>query len=248
MGLYPQLKKEAIMSKMIATAFPIIKGKESEWRAFHRENQTSKYNEYQELRNKQGIRERVYLEKTPAGDFVIVVDEGENAEQAFKDFGSEEMKNWFFENVKNIHGVDLSKGMPGPLPEMQIDSGGDNISTTKLFPYVVLIDSKEKEKEWQDFVKEINGRWKNDYQQSRRQKNVRAKVFLEKLPDKQIAIIVMAGENPEQAYRDLTKGNDDFTRWFAGKVKSMFDYKMGEELWGSNADLVLDSKQQMVTV
>ncbi|RPI14521.1 MAG: hypothetical protein EHM58_16280 [Ignavibacteriae bacterium] len=235
------------MSKMIATAFPIIKGKESDWRTFHREVQTGKYKEYQELRKKQNIRERVYLQKTPIADFVIVVDEGDNPEQAFKDFGSESLKNWFFENIKNIHGVDLSQGMPGPLPELQLDSGGDNISTANLYPYVTLIP-KEKEHEWQEFMNEVNGRWKNDYQQTRQKQNVRSKVYLQKLPDKQVAIVVMAGENPGQAYRTLAQGNDDFTRWFAGKVKSMFNYEMGRELWGSDAELVLDSQKQMVTV
>ena len=59
------------------------------------------------------------------GALVIVTLEGENPEQAFQDFGkgTDAFTKWFIEQVKIVHGVDLTSPPPGQLPSLIVDTG-----------------------------------------------------------------------------------------------------------------------------
>ena len=112
------------MSKLIASAFPILQGKTEVWKKFTNELKTSRNHEYVESRNKLGVRERAFLQKTPTGDLVIVTLEGENPEGAMKKLGEgkDEFSTWFLAKVKEIHGVDLANLPKDAMPELIADS------------------------------------------------------------------------------------------------------------------------------
>lgn len=112
------------MSKLICTAIPILPGKQEQWRNFVNELQGSRKAEFKQSREKLNIRERTFYQQTPMGDFVIVTLEGDDPETAFKNFGSEqnEFTKWFIEQVKDVHGFDLTQPPPGPMPELIVDS------------------------------------------------------------------------------------------------------------------------------
>ena len=54
------------------------------------------------------------------GDFVIVTLEGDDPAGAFKKFGQGEdaFTKWFVAQVKDIHGVDVTAPLPGPMPTL----------------------------------------------------------------------------------------------------------------------------------
>jgi len=113
------------MSKLFAICVPIVKGKEEVFKNF-RADLNGKFNSgYKENRKKLGIRERSFHQVTPMGEMVIVTLEGENPAEAFSKFaaGDDEFTKWFVEQVKEMHGLDLTQPPPGPMPEMIVDSG-----------------------------------------------------------------------------------------------------------------------------
>ena len=112
------------MTKLIASAFPILPGKTEEWKKFQNELKTTRNHEFSESREKLGVHERTFLQKTPMGDLVIVTLEGENPEAAFKKIaeGTDAFATWFVKNVKDIHGIDLTQEQKGAMPELIIDS------------------------------------------------------------------------------------------------------------------------------
>ena len=88
------------------------------------ELKTTRYREYVINRKKLGVRERTFLQHTPNGDLVIVTLRGDDPAGAFAQFvqGDDDFTKWFLTAVENAHGFDLRQPLPGPLPELIIDS------------------------------------------------------------------------------------------------------------------------------
>lgn len=113
------------MSKLIALAIPILKGKTEQWKTFTNELKTKYKKEFNASRKKLGVQERTFFQSTPMGDLVIVTLEGENPEQAFTKFaeGTDEFTKWFVSNAKEVHGVDLAnKSAMPPMPELIVET------------------------------------------------------------------------------------------------------------------------------
>jgi hypothetical protein len=113
------------MKKMLAMTVPILPGKTEQWKKFAKSIMGEKSKEFKESRNRLGIRERIFLQHTPMGDFVIATFEGENPEEFITKFGQgkDAFTQWFLKGVQETSGMDLSTPLPGPVPELFIDSG-----------------------------------------------------------------------------------------------------------------------------
>ena len=109
---------------MLAMAFPIPPGKTDEWLKFMGELKGARRAEFAASRKQLGVHERTFLQKTPMGDLVIVTLEGNDPAGAFAKFGqgTDDFTKWFLARVQTVHGVDLTKPPPGPMPEQVIDS------------------------------------------------------------------------------------------------------------------------------
>lgn len=111
----------------LAMAFPVLPGQTQAWRDWMgsiREG-GARHAEFAASRRELGVRERTFLQQTPQGDLVIVTLEGDDPLGAMAAFfaSDDEFARWFLANVRQFHGVDLSQGMPGPPPELIVDSG-----------------------------------------------------------------------------------------------------------------------------
>lgn len=113
------------MSRLFAIAIPIAPGQEEQFRKFTGELKDNRYEDFQASRRKLGVRERTFFQQTPMGGLIIVTLEGEDPEQAFQEFGkgTDAFTQWFIEQVKTVHGVDLASPSPGPLPNLVVDTG-----------------------------------------------------------------------------------------------------------------------------
>ena|SRR5437899_1900239 len=111
---------------MLAIAFSIAPGKTAEWQKFASELTGARRAEFAASRKRLGVHERTFLQKTPMGDLVVVTLEGKDPAGAFQKFtqGTDEFTKWFIAQASAVHGVDLSKPPPGPMPELIIDSEG----------------------------------------------------------------------------------------------------------------------------
>jgi hypothetical protein len=110
---------------MIAVAFPILPGKTAEWRAFMAEINGPRRADFVASRERTGVHERTYLQPTPMGDLVIVTLEGDDPAKSFGQMvhATDAFTLWFVEQVKAVHGVDLTAPMEGGLPsELVIDT------------------------------------------------------------------------------------------------------------------------------
>ena len=107
-----------------ASAFPILPGKTQQWKSFSQEMVGPRRREYEAARKRLGVtREVAYLQQTPQGDMVVVYIEAQNIPRVFEGFGisQEPFDVWFRQQVKDIHGLDFSQPLPGPLPEAIVD-------------------------------------------------------------------------------------------------------------------------------
>jgi hypothetical protein len=109
---------------LFASAFPILPGKTEQWKHFCQEMVGPGRSEYEASSNRLGItRAVVFLQQTPQGDMAIVYLEAQDIPRVFEGYASsqEPFDVWFREQVKDIHGVDFSHPLPGPLPQVVID-------------------------------------------------------------------------------------------------------------------------------
>ncbi|MHA6249665.1 hypothetical protein ACXYMU_17110 [Pontibacter sp. CAU 1760] len=106
------------MANALSMAVPIQEGKLAQWKQFMQDLNGKYRDAYRESRQKLNIRERVFLQQLPQGDFVVLTLTGENPKEAFQHFGdgNDEFSRWFQHQVKDVHGMDLSnppqEGMP----------------------------------------------------------------------------------------------------------------------------------------
>ena len=110
---------------MLAIAFRILPGKTERWKTFVGELGGTRREAFVESRRRLGVRERTFLQHTPAGDFVIVTLEGDDPMGAFQQMNEreDEFARWFRDQAQRAHGVDMTQPMPGPPPELVADSG-----------------------------------------------------------------------------------------------------------------------------
>lgn len=112
------------MKKLFAMAVPILPGKTPMFKKFISELNGKRNADFIKSRKKLNVHERTFFQSTPMGDMIVVTLEGNDPENAFKNFASsnDEFTNWFVKEVKEIHGLDLKNPPKGPLPEIVVDT------------------------------------------------------------------------------------------------------------------------------
>lgn len=112
------------MKKLLAIAVPVLPGKTYRWKLFVNELNGKWRNEFMESRDRLDVKERVFFQSGPGGDMAVVTLEGENPEEAFARFGQgqDEFTMWFVDQVRELHGLDLTQSMPIAFPELVIES------------------------------------------------------------------------------------------------------------------------------
>ncbi|MBI3968759.1 MAG: hypothetical protein HY329_24245 [Chloroflexi bacterium] len=110
---------------LLALAIPMIPEKRAQWEQFVEQLSGTKKSEFNESRRRLGVRERTFHQVTSHGELVVVTLEGENPGAFMQQFATSDdpFSRWFVEQVKEIHGVDLSQPMPGPMPRLLVDTG-----------------------------------------------------------------------------------------------------------------------------
>jgi hypothetical protein len=109
---------------LFAIVVPLLPGKTEPWRRFIADLNGPRHAEFAASRRRLGIHEQTFLQQTPMGDMVIVTLEGDDPQGAFARFGAgtDEFTRWFLQQVKELHGMDLTQAADAPMPEQVIDS------------------------------------------------------------------------------------------------------------------------------
>lgn len=95
-------------------------GKTETFKRFREEVLGNRRSDYEASRRRLGMtKEAAWLQQTPQGDMAIVSFEAANPQQVFQGLATsqEPFDVWFRQYTMEVHGLDLTQPMPGPLPE-----------------------------------------------------------------------------------------------------------------------------------
>ena len=95
-----------------AFAIPVVPGKEDLDRRTLDEMLDGRRDEYEAaLRNAGLTRQTIWHQETPDGTVAVVYVEGDDPEAGVAQFGAsdEPLNTWFREQMKEVHGVDISQ-------------------------------------------------------------------------------------------------------------------------------------------
>lgn len=98
-----------------AFSIPVVAGKEELDRSTLDEMLGGRRDEYEAALRKAGLtRHAIWHQETPDGTVGVVYVEGDDPENAVAQFGSsdEPFNAWFRDQMKEVHGVDISQGAP----------------------------------------------------------------------------------------------------------------------------------------
>ena len=107
----------------IAFAVPGLPGRENLDRTTLGEMSEARRDEYEAAARRAGItRQIVWHQQTPDGTIAVVYIEADDPDAALGEFGSsdEPFNRWFRDQMKEVHGIDISE--PGPPLEKVFDS------------------------------------------------------------------------------------------------------------------------------
>jgi hypothetical protein len=109
--------------KLYAFVAPIQPNKTADFRQFVSDLQGSRKAEYEASMKAAGFgRETMFLQNTPAGEMVVVIQEAESAQKALAELRSmtDPFHVWYFQKLKDIHGIDVV-GTDVPMNELLLD-------------------------------------------------------------------------------------------------------------------------------
>jgi hypothetical protein len=108
----------------IALALPIPAEKVQTWRETVESFTGERRAEFDAARRRQRVvRERAWIQETPEGLMEILVIETEDPEAMFQQMATSQdpFDVEFREFLLDVYGVDLTKPLPGPRPELVVD-------------------------------------------------------------------------------------------------------------------------------
>lgn len=96
-----------------AFSIPVVPGKEDLDRTTLDEMLGARREEYEAALREAGLsRQVIWHQETPDGTVAVVYVEGDDPEAGVAQFGAsdEPLNTWFREQMKDVHGVDISQG------------------------------------------------------------------------------------------------------------------------------------------
>lgn len=109
----------------VAFAAPLLPGKTDAWRDWIAEMRGPRAAELADFNTRHGLtRHAAWLQQTPVGDLVVVIQEGPGAEGLMPSLptSANEFDVWFRENVQALHGIDFANLPPPPEPGLDVRS------------------------------------------------------------------------------------------------------------------------------
>jgi hypothetical protein len=209
------------MSYRAVMPFPVMPGKDARVIADHLKAHPDQYRE--DRGNAGVILERAYLQKTPMGDFVVAHWETQNdLGETIKAIGASrtEIGRWFVEQVREIHGADLTQPM-AQLPELiaeWIDPQVSEIREGVAFCGPILPDRVDAMRAW---GKKTYG--SEALAASRRRHGFNKDIVMLTLsPQGPFAAVYIEGRDVHAADRSLLQSEDPFDVEFFESLKSIF--------------------------
>jgi hypothetical protein len=110
---------------LVAIALPILPGKTEAWEQWAAELNGPRRADYEDQRRRLGLKsESAFLQRTPGGDFAILVQEADDYDAYMSNLRSSKtpFDAWFNGKVEELHGLDLDTPMPNI--DLRVKFGG----------------------------------------------------------------------------------------------------------------------------
>ncbi len=83
-----------------------------------------------------------------------------------------------------------------------------------------------KRAQWDDFMAQIQGPRRTEFDASRQRASVHERTFLQETPAGDVVIVTLEGSDPGAAFGAMANGEDDFTRWFVQQVQEIHGFDL----------------------
>lgn len=101
---------------------------------------------------------------------------------------------------------------------------------SKLFAIAIPV-LKGKTEQWKKFNDELNGRYKKEFEASRKDLGVQERTFLQSTSDMgDLVLVTLEGANPEAAFQKFGQGTDEFSKWFNAQVKELHGIDLSQKV------------------
>ena len=211
----------------IAAPYPVAPGKtEAEVRsiaAYFEANPT----QHRESRQRLGITvERVYLQATPMGDFVVGYTESERpfGEVVQAMLASDlEVDRKFIEMIADVHGVDLRQPPAGPPPETIGEWADPDVTTRRRGLGFIAPALPEKLEAGKAFCRSAFVERRAEFAESRRAigDNVEVVTF-NATPMGDFVCAYLEGNDPVEGNRRFAASTRPYDVWFKDQLKALF--------------------------
>jgi hypothetical protein len=209
----------------LALTFPVLPGRSADdTRQVAREFQ-ARPREYTESRHRLGIGlERVYLQQTPMGDFVVAYWEAEHGFDETRELLASStlpIDVYFRDAAREIHGIDLTQPPEGPPPETIAEWLDPEVTDRRTGMAFCAPALPGMEDAGRSFAADAYGR--EEMTRSRRDKHVNAEIVtMAQTPNGSVVSVYTEAEDPWAANRAFAASDDPFDVWFKDQLSTLF--------------------------
>jgi hypothetical protein len=101
--------------------------------------------------------------------------------------------------------------------------------------------------EWREFMEELRGPRRDEFDASRRDAGVRERTFFQSTPMGDLVIVTLEGEDPGRAFGKMMGADDEFSRWFAERAQELHGVDVTVRPTGAPSELVIDTEPEAAT-
>ena len=112
---------------------------------------------------------------------------------------------------------------------------------TKLFAIAIPILPGKKD-QWKKFADDLKGRYKKEFNESRKNLGVQERTFLQSTPNGDFVLVTLEGEKPEEAFTKFAEQSDEFTKWFSQQVKDIHGIDLAQKSVVPLPELVVETE------
>lgn len=111
----------------------------------------------------------------------------------------------------------------------------------KLFVMAIPV-LPDKKQEFNSFIRELQEKYARDFARSRQEFGLRERTFFQSTPSGDMVIVTLEGNDPEKAFEQLARKDDEFSRWFKNKVREIHGLDLSKPP-AKLPELLIDSDQ-----
>jgi len=101
--------------------------------------------------------------------------------------------------------------------------------------------------EWRQWMDDLNGPRRAEFEASRREAGIHERTFLQSTPMGDLVIVTVEGDDPGASFGQLLHKDDEFTRWFVANATAAHGFDPSQLPAGPPSELVIDSEPTAVT-